>query len=92
METITTPEHSVELVPSNVSPLMNELLTIDVTDTASVQERMKVLQEIAKCGGFPSLEPLLPLMLNLDGRPYTLKDHYVFAPFFRCLLPKQQVP
>jgi hypothetical protein len=84
-------DEPTELVPANLSSLMTELATIDVTDSASLQERSKVLCEIAKAGGFPSLEPLLPLMLNLDGRPYTLKDHYAFAPFFRCLMPRELV-
>lgn len=52
---------------------------------------MKVLEALAKQRAFPSLEPLLPLMLNLNGKPYTLSDHYPFSPIMRCLMPKQQV-
>lgn len=52
---------------------------------------MKLLEALAKQRAFPSLEPLLPLMLNLNGKPYTLVDHYPFSPIMRCLMPKQQV-
>jgi len=41
-----------------------------------------------RAAGMPTLRPLLPLFLNLKGRPYTLDDHYPFEPFFRTLLPR----
>lgn len=38
-----------------------------------------------------SLEHLLPGLLNLNGKPYELGDHFPFAPLFRVLMPKKQV-
>jgi len=70
---------------------MDDLLSIDVTDQASVHARAAVLKELAGRHAFPSLEPLLPLVLNLNGKPYTIKDHFAFSPLFRVLTPKNQV-
>ena len=74
-----------------IQSLMDDLLSIDVTDQASVHARAAVLKELAGRHAFPSLEPLLPLVLNLNGKPYTIKDHFAFSPLFRVLTPKNQV-
>ena len=37
----------------------------------------------------PTLEILLPLMLNLKGKPYSIKDHFPFAPIFRNRKPRK---
>lgn len=50
-----------------------------------------MLRELAGRHAFPSLEPLLPLVLNLNGKPYTIRDHFAFSPLFRVLTPKNQV-
>lgn len=76
---------------ANVRALLTELTSIDVTDQASAQERMLVLKELAEKRAFPSLEPILPLVLNLNGKPYSINDHFPFAPLFRVLMPKSQV-
>lgn len=34
-----------------------------------------------------SYEPMLPALLNLKGNPYTLKNHFPFAPFFSVYQP-----
>lgn len=75
----------------NVDALLHELSEIDVKDYKSVQERLKIAAEISRRGALPSLEPLLPLLLNLNGKPYDLNNHYPFQPLFRCLSPKNQV-
>ncbi len=54
-------------------------------------DRVLALRELAEHGCLPSLEPLLPLMLNLNGKPYTLNDHFPFGPLFRTLMPKVQL-
>lgn len=40
-------------------------------------------------GGMPSLKPLLPLMLQLKGQPYTLDDYFPFEPFFRTRMARR---
>lgn len=82
-------EHEIQ--NKNIRTLLEELMSIDVSDFKSVQTRMCVMGELAKQFHFPSLEPLLPLLLNLNGKPYTLQNHYPFAPLMRCLTPKNQV-
>lgn len=74
-----------------VRDLLNELTSIDVNDFRAVQERAVILKLLAEKMAFPSLEPILPLVLNLNGKPYTLQNHYPFSPLFRCLMPKNQV-
>lgn len=52
------------------------------TDT----DRIAALAAIAEQGGLPSLQPLLPLMLNLKGEPYSIDHgHFHFAPLFRIV-------
>jgi hypothetical protein len=51
--------------------------------------RLAVAQALMKRTGYTSVSPLLPLLLNLKGGPYTLRHHYPFEPFFRTTLPTQ---
>jgi hypothetical protein len=85
------PEGVVEAPPDGVQKLLHELMSIDATDARSLNSRAGLLQELAAHKCFPSLEPILPLVLNLNGKPYTLKNHYPFGPLFRLLMPKNQV-
>lgn len=80
-----------EITNAGVRALLTDLTAIDVTDQRSAQERMRVLKELAEKRAFPSLEPILPLVLNLNGKPYSIHDHFPFAPLFRVLMPKNQV-
>jgi hypothetical protein len=90
--TLSPPELSGSEIPqAGIRSLMEELMSIDTSDFKSVQARIHVMGALAKQSAFPSLEPLLPLVLNLNGKPYSLKNHYTFSPLFRCLAPKNQV-
>lgn len=42
-------------------------------------------------GKLPTIEFLLPLLLNLKGKPYTIQDHFPFAPVFRNRRPRKIV-
>lgn len=85
-------ELATNAVPTpGVRALLEELGSIDLTDQAAAQERLKVLEHLARSKAFPSLEPILPLVLNLNGKPYSVHDHFPFAPLFRVLMPKNQV-
>ena len=44
-----------------------------------------------KGGKLPNLSPLLPTILNLDGKPYGLKKHYQFEPLFNVCMPRRTV-
>jgi hypothetical protein len=52
-------------------------------------ERISAFRKFAESGRLESVEPLLPLLLNLKGKPYTLKDHFPFSPIFRTIKPKE---
>lgn len=41
--------------------------------------------------GLPTLEPLLPVLLSLKGKPFTLENHQPFGPWFRTDLPYKRV-
>lgn len=84
-------KNAVELPNTGVGALLDELLSIDAIDAESVNEKTNVLCALASSNAFPTLEPLLPLLLNLNGKPYTIRDHYPFSPLFRLLTPKNQV-
>jgi hypothetical protein len=54
-------------------------------------ERVALFKSMVETGRLPSLEPLLPMLLNLKGAPYTLKDHFPFAPVFYTHIPRVMV-
>jgi hypothetical protein len=39
----------------------------------------------------PTLAPILPALLNLKGKPYTLKEHFPFEPLFSTRRPRKLV-
>ena len=82
---------SLEIPNTGIKNLLEELSLIDGKDLETLTARASLFAELAKQQAFPSLEPLLPLVLNLNGRPYSTKDHYPFAPLFRLLMPKNLV-
>jgi hypothetical protein len=87
----TLQDSALEIPTSGIQALINDLGSIDTTDQKAVNERTKILATLAKQNAFPSLAPLLPLVLNLNGKPYSIRDHFPFAPLFRLLTPKNQV-
>lgn len=84
-------EQGFEIPDEGVRRLVQELMSIDYTDTYAINARANILAELANKNFFPSLEPLLPLVFNLNGKPYTLKQHFPFAPLFRVTMPKNLV-
>ena len=76
---------------ANIRAMLEDLANIDINRREEVESRSAILQQLAVQKAFPSLAPLLPLVLNLNGRPYDLGDHYCFAPLFRLLMPKNLV-
>ena len=80
-----------EAPKNGVQSLLEELISIDTADSASMHAKTALLKELAAKCAFPTLEPILPLVLNLNGKPYSLQDHFPFSPLFRILMPKSQV-
>lgn len=54
-------------------------------------DRVDAVRRLAAAGGIDTLVPLLPLLLNHEGRPYALDHHYQFEPLFRTRLPARSV-
>ncbi len=52
-------------------------------------ERLVAFKKLAESGNLQTLVPLLPLLLNLDSKPYSLQHHYQFEPMFRTRRPKK---
>jgi hypothetical protein len=52
-------------------------------ETKSNLERLIAFRRMVEAGQIQTVEPMLPLLLNLKGKPYSLSDHYPFAPLFR---------
>jgi hypothetical protein len=50
-------------------------------------DRIASLDKLARGGALTTLEPLLPVLFNLDGKPLTLRDHYPFDQLYRLSLP-----
>lgn len=53
--------------------------------------RIAELGRYAREGRLKTLEPLLPLLLNLNRQPYTLREHFPVAPIFRARMPQKLV-
>ena len=53
----------------------------------SDKDRLDVFCKLAADGRLLTTTPLLPLILNLRGQPYSLVDHFPFEPFFNIRLP-----
>lgn len=54
----------------------------------SCVERIIAFRQLMGAGKIPTMVPALPLLLNLENRPYTLKDHFPFESIFRTELPR----
>lgn len=52
-------------------------------------ERVVAFRRLAESGRMRTMVPLLPLLLNLNGKPYHLDDHFPFESVFDCKLPRQ---
>ena len=53
----------------------------------TIQERIGIIHRLTSVGGLRTLEPMLPLVLSLNGNPYSLRDHYPFSPVFNVRMP-----
>ena len=54
-------------------------------------EVLNGVRRIAENKQLPTIEPLLPCLLSMKGKPFTLADHFHVAPLFRTRRPKRLV-
>lgn len=66
-------------------PLLKDLHLTGFED--DLTKRLRIANHLLNKTGRQTLRPLLPLMLQLKGKPYHLQDHFPFAPFFRTRMP-----
>lgn len=50
--------------------------------------RLVAANHFLKQGRVPSLKKVLPALLSLKGKPYTLDNYFPFEPFFRTRVPR----
>lgn len=73
------------IIQSN--PLLKDLKLSGFED--DMTRRVAVANHLMAKSGRVTLKPILPLLLQLKGKPYFLKDHFPFEPFFRTRMAKQ---
>lgn len=56
------------------------------TDGADAMGRLEEARKQLVKGKLPTMTPLLPLLFNLNGKPYHLRDHFPFEPFYHTRL------
>jgi hypothetical protein len=66
---------------------LKELDTLAKGKQLSLQDRLVLFRKLVEQGSIHTLEPLLPLLLSLKGKPYSLEHHFPFAPMFRTRMP-----
>lgn len=54
-------------------------------------ERLSLFRKIVEKDALITTAPLLPLLFNLRGKPYTLINHFPFESFFRLRMPRNVV-
>jgi hypothetical protein len=54
-------------------------------------DRIISVRKLCELGSVQTLEPLLPLLFNLNGKPYSLHDYFPFSPLFRVRMPTNVV-
>ncbi len=77
-------KQSVLLRAQALQETMPELSGFEDANTRSLILATQALRK----AGMASLRPLLPLLLQLKGKPYTLDNYFPFEPFFRTRMPK----
>jgi len=92
MDVVATRLHPV-WSPSESAPVIHRLLDPARPDGKPItnSERILAFLEMSQAGTQLSAVPALPLLLNLDNKPYELTDHFPFEPVFRFNLPKDLV-
>ena len=63
----------------------------DKLERLSDTDRLNLFLQIVKEGKLPNFSPLLPLVLTLDGKPYSLTNHFQFETLFYTRMPKSMV-
>jgi len=63
----------------------------ETDDSHSTKSVLSMVRALAEARRLPTYEPILPLILSLRGKPYTLNEHFQFSPLFRTRRPKNTI-
>lgn len=69
--------------------LLADLQLTGFEDTATRQ--LLVADHLMRRSGRLTLRPVLPLLLQLKGKPYRLRNHFPLEPMFRTRMPKRSL-
>lgn len=59
------------------------------SDNRLARRQLDYTLELFRKSNCPTIRPLLPLLLNLKGEPYSIKDHFPFEPIFRTRMAQK---
>ena len=83
---------SQNLLPSReIETILTSLTTPRSSRRQSNVDKLVQIRRLVEAGAIRTLEPLLPLCLTLDGKPYTLQNHFPFSPVFKTRMPRNLV-
>lgn len=77
-----------EEIYSRYNNFSSNLPKITGTEDNKTLSFLQILTDLRK-NKISSLVPILPFVFSLRGKPYTLRDHFPFEPFFRFRLPNE---
>lgn len=76
---------------SDTAGFLRKLVDDTRNSTINWTDRLIVFRKLIESGKLSTLVPLLPLLLNLKGKPYNLNKHFPFESFFRNRMPTNTV-
>src|SRR5258708_38479758 len=71
--------------------ILKEINSLSNGKQLNVTQRLSMFRKLIERGQIHTMEPLLPLLLTLKGKPYTLEEHFPFSPLFRTRMPTNLV-
>ena len=76
------------IIPSNDN--LQKIVASKISSLTDI-DRLNLFLKIVQEGRLPNLSPILPLVLSLDGKPYSLAKHFQFETLFYTRMPKSMV-
>jgi hypothetical protein len=91
MDVLSSSSATMREEPTNADLLKQLISPSKSGRPLSITDRLTLFRKLCEMGQIHTLEPLLPCLLTLKGNPYTLEDHFPFAPLFRTHMPENLV-
>lgn len=80
-----------KLAPRQTTAQALALTGEDKSNAKELNDRLLSFADELRKHTLTTLAPLLPLLLNLRGKPYTIEKHFPFEPFFKTQMPSRLV-